>query len=89
MIEDGILHGDYVLIDLTPVVPNGTIAVALHRTAAEDHGPATLKRIFIQDDGALLQPANAVFTPLHISGEEWTDEWEAQGWALAVYRRCS
>jgi repressor LexA len=89
MIEDGILNGDYVLIASTPTVPNGTIAVALHRAATGDRDAATLKRIFVQDDGVLLQPANAAFAPLHISREEWDDKWEVQGKVVAVYRRYS
>jgi repressor LexA len=75
MIEDGILNGDYVLIAPMSTVPNGTIAVALHRAATGDRDAATLKRIFIMDDGVLLQPANADFDPLRISKQEWDDAW--------------
>jgi repressor LexA len=87
MIEDGILDGDYVLIAPTPTVVNGTIAVALHRTGNGDHGAATLKRVFVEDDGVLLQPANPAFASRRISSEEWGREWEVQGRVVAVYRR--
>jgi repressor LexA len=87
MIEDGILNGDYVLIARNAPVINGAIAVALHRTAAGEPGAATLKRVLVQDDGVVLQPANAAFAPLHISKEEWNREWEVQGKVVAVYRR--
>jgi repressor LexA len=89
MIEDGILHGDYVVIAPASTVPNGTIAVALHRAATGERGAATLKRVFVQDDGVLLQPANAEFDPLRISRQEWDDAWEVQGRVVAVYRRYS
>jgi repressor LexA len=89
MIEDGILDGDYVLIARNAPVINGAIAVALHRTGDGDREAATLKRIFVQDDGVLLQPANAAFAPLHISKDEWKGEWEVQGKVVAVYRRYS
>jgi repressor LexA len=87
MIEDGILDGDYVLIAPTPTVVNGTIAVALHRAGNGDRGAATLKRVFVEDDGVLLQPANSTFSPRRISSEEWGREWEVQGRVVAVYRR--
>ena len=87
MIEDGILDGDYVLIAPAQTVVNGTIAVALHRAGIGDRGAATLKRVFIEDDGVLLQPANPAFAPRRISSEEWDDEWEVQGRVVAVYRR--
>ena len=89
MIEDGILDGDYVLIDRNAPLMTGAIAVALKRAGDGDRGAATLKRIFVQDDGVLLQPANAAFAPLHISKEEWEGEWEVQGKVVAVYRRYS
>jgi repressor LexA len=87
MIEDGILDGDHVLIAPAQTVVNGTIAVALHRAGNGDRGAATLKRVFIEDDGVLLQPANPAFVPRRISSEEWDHEWEVQGRVVAVYRR--
>jgi repressor LexA len=87
MIEDGILDGDYVLIASAQTVVNGTIAVALHRAGNGDRGAATLKRVFVEDDGVLLQPANSAFAPRRISKEEWGREWEVQGRVVAVYRR--
>jgi SOS-response transcriptional repressor LexA len=76
-----------VLIAPVQTVVNGTIAVALHRAGNGDRGAATLKRIFFEDDGVLLQPANPAFAPLRISSEEWGREWEVQGRVVAVYRR--
>jgi repressor LexA len=87
MIEDGILDGDYVLIAPAQTVVNGSIAVALHRAGNGDHGAATLKRVFVEDNGVLLQPANPAFAPRRISSEEWDHEWEVQGRVVAVYRR--
>jgi repressor LexA len=87
MIEDGILNGDYVLITPAQTVENGIIAVALHRAGTGDRGAATLKRVFVEDDGVLLQPANPTFSPRRISREDWGREWEVQGRVVAVYRR--
>jgi repressor LexA len=87
MIEDGILDGDYVHIDPAKTVVNGTIAVALHRAGNAEHGAATLKRVFFEDEEVLLQPANPTFAPRRISSEEWDHEWEVQGRVVAVYRQ--
>jgi repressor LexA len=76
MIEAGILDGDYVLIAPDPTVANGV------------RGAATLKRVFVSDDGVRLQPANAEFASRCISKEEWDREWSVQGTVVAVYRRC-
>jgi repressor LexA len=88
MIEDGILDGDYVLIAPGTTVANGAIAVVIDNTSNGVRGAATLKRVFVSDDGVRLQPANAEFASRCISKEEWDREWSVQSTVVAVYRRC-
>ncbi len=54
MIEDGILDGDYVVIEKTEVAQNGDIVVAL-----VDDSLATLKRFYKEGDTVMLKPANS------------------------------
>lgn len=60
MIEDGIFDGDYVVIEKTNVANNGDIVVAL-----VDDNLATLKRFYMEDDKAVLKPANAQMDPIY------------------------
>jgi len=53
MIDDGILEGDYVIIEQTMSPRNGEIVVALI-----DNSNATLKRFYDEKDNIRLQPAN-------------------------------
>ena len=59
MIDDGILDGDFVVIEEQNVANNGDIVVALL-----DNGVATLKRFFKEKDRIRLQPANSTMKPI-------------------------
>lgn len=60
MIEDGILDGDYVVIERTEDVHNGDIVVAL-----VDDNLATLKRFYKENGRVVLKPANAAMEPIY------------------------
>ena len=60
MIEDGILDGDYVVIEKTAEVGNGDIVVAI-----VDDSLATLKRFFKEGERVVLKPANAAMEPIY------------------------
>ena len=60
MIEDGILDGDYVIVERNPSPRNGDIVVALL-----DNAYATLKRFFREPTRIRLEPANATMKPLY------------------------
>ena len=60
MIEEGILDGDYVVVEEQPDVHNGDIVVALL-----DNGLATLKRFFKEATRVRLEPANSAMAPIY------------------------
>lgn len=60
MIEDGILDGDYVVIEKTNEAMNGDIVVAL-----VDDNLATLKRFYKENGKVVLKPANATMEPIY------------------------
>ncbi len=60
MIEDGILDGDYVVIERVQNAVNGEIVVAL-----VDDNLATLKRYYNENGKAVLKPANATMDPIY------------------------
>lgn len=60
MIEDGILDGDYVVIEKTDVAANGDIVVAL-----VDDNLATLKRFKKDGERVILMPANSQMEPIY------------------------
>jgi len=60
MIEDGILDGDYVVVERNPSPKNGDVVVALL-----DNAYATLKRFYRERDRIRLQPANAAMKPIY------------------------
>ncbi len=60
MIEDGILDGDYVIIEEQETATNGEIVVALL-----DNGMATLKRFYTEPARIRLEPANATMAPIY------------------------
>jgi len=62
MIEDGILDGDYVIVERNPSPRNGDIVVALL-----DNAYATLKRFYREKDKIRLQPANSTMSPIYVS----------------------
>ena len=61
MIEDGILDGDYVVIERNPSPKNGEVVVALL-----DNAFATLKRFYRESNRIRLQPANSSMDPIYV-----------------------
>lgn len=59
MIDDGILDGDFVVIQHQQDAKNGDIVVALL-----PNGLATLKRIYFEKDRIKLMPANSQMSPI-------------------------
>lgn len=76
MIEDGILDGDFVVIEETNQAHNGDIVVAMM-----DNGVVTLKRFFKEKDQVRLMPANAAMQPI------FTKNVTIQGKCVGVIRR--
>ena len=60
MIDDGILDGDYVVIEEQEDVRDGDIVVALL-----ENGLATLKRFFKEATRVRLEPANSTMSPIY------------------------
>ena len=58
MINAGILNGDIVIVNQTPVAENGEIVVAL----IDDE--ATVKRFYQENDYIRLQPENDEYPPI-------------------------
>ncbi len=61
MIEDGILNGDFVVVERNPSPKNGEVVVALL-----DNAYATLKRFYRERDRIRLQPANHTMDPIYV-----------------------
>jgi repressor LexA len=61
MIEDGILDGDYVIVERNPSPRNGDVVVALL-----DNAFATLKRFYREPNRIRLQPANSSMDPIYV-----------------------
>ncbi len=61
MRDEGILDGDYILIERTEVAQNGDRVVALL-----PDGSTTLKTFFKEEDHIRLQPANSNFEPIRV-----------------------
>lgn len=61
MVEDGILDGDYVVVERNYYPRNGDVVVALL-----DNTYATLKKYFRERDRIRLQPANAALKPIYV-----------------------
>lgn len=80
MIDDGILDGDYVIIEQTSSARNGDIVVAL-----VDNENATLKRFYNEKNQIRLQPANSTMKPMNFSKKRIT----IQGKVKGVIRRYS
>ena len=76
MRDDAILDGDLVVVTRRSTAENGEIVVAL----LED-GTATLKRIYREEGGIRLQPANEAMAPIFVSSVE------VQGVVTGVIRR--
>ncbi|MGH7246040.1 MAG: transcriptional repressor LexA [Candidatus Levyibacteriota bacterium] len=60
LIEDGILDGDFVVIEKTNEAHNGEIVVAL-----VDDNLATLKKFYKENGKVVLKPANATMQPIY------------------------
>lgn len=78
MIEEGILDGDWVVIEARDTARNGDIVVAL-----VDGADVTLKRIEQRPDQVILHPANASMDPLRLRPEQVA----IQGVLIAQMRR--
>ncbi|MDO8498312.1 MAG: transcriptional repressor LexA [bacterium] len=78
MIEDGILDGDFVIIEEQVTANDGDIVVALL-----DNGLATLKRFFREPNRIRLEPANAAMDPIYAT------DIKIQGKCVGVIRRFS
>lgn len=76
MIEDGILDGDFVIIEEQNDASDGDIVVALL-----DNGLATLKRFFKEPDRIRLEPANSSMNPIYAT------DVKIQGKCVGVIRR--
>src|SRR3989339_963240 len=61
MIEEGILDGDYVIVERNPSPQNGDVVVALL-----DNAYATLKRFYREKNRIRLQPANNAMDPIYV-----------------------
>lgn len=60
MIDEGILDGDYVIVERNPSPKNGDVVVALL-----DNAYATLKKFYREKDRIRLQPANKTMKPIY------------------------
>lgn len=60
MVEEGILEGDYVIVERNPSPHNGDVVVALLNNAY-----ATLKKFYREKDRIRLQPANSDMEPIY------------------------
>ncbi|MEK7160044.1 MAG: transcriptional repressor LexA [Patescibacteria group bacterium] len=60
MIEDGILDGDFVVIEKMSEAANGDIVVAI-----VDNNLATLKKFYKEDGRVVLKPANSEMSPIY------------------------
>ena len=78
MIEDGIMDGDYVVIQHQEDANNGDIVVALL-----PNGLATLKRIYFEKDRIRLMPANSEMSPI------FTTHVKIQGICVGLLRKYS
>lgn len=76
MIDDGILDGDFVVIEETNQARNGDIVVAMM-----ENGVVTLKRFYRESDRVKLMPANSTMQPIYAKSVT------IQGKCVGVIRR--
>lgn len=76
MIEDGILDGDFVVIEKVNTAVNGDIVVAL-----VDNNMATLKKFYNENGKVVLKPANAEMSPIY------PNSLTIQGKAVGIVRK--
>jgi repressor LexA len=78
MVGDGILDGDYIVVEERPAPDNGDTVVAVV------NGEATVKRFFRERNGRIrLQPANERMEPIIVREKDFT----SRGRVVAVVRR--
>ena len=78
MIEDGILDGDFIVVESRPHAENGDTVVAVVE------GNATVKRFYREKGGRIrLQPANERLTPIIVRDKDLS----VRGVVVAVLRR--
>ena len=78
MVEEGILDGDYIVIEQRPTAESGETVVALI------NGEATVKKFFPERGGRVrLQPANSQMQPIIARGKDV----EIRGVVVAVLRK--
>ncbi len=78
MMDEHILHGDYVLVEKTKTAHNGEIVVAL-----VDGTDTTLKRFYREGDNIRLQPSNAAMKPIIVPAGSV----QVQGRVVGVMRK--
>ena len=76
MVDEGILDGDFVIIEEQKVAKDGQIVVALL-----EGGLATLKRFFQEATRVRLEPANPKMSPIYAT------DVQIQGRVIALFRR--
>ena len=76
MIEEGILDGDYVVIEQQQTANNGDIVVALLENEF-----ATLKRYYRESQRIRLEPANSKMKPIY------STDVQIQGKVVGIIRR--
>lgn len=76
MVEEGILDGDYVVVERNPSPANGDVIVALLNNTY-----ATLKKFYREANRIRLQPANSAMAPIYVQ------DLIVQGVVRAVIRR--
>ena len=64
MADDGILDGDWVIVEQRETAEDGEVVVAL-----VDDGEATLKRLHHHGENIVLEPANAAYSPMEYAAE--------------------
>ena len=79
MIDALINDGDYVLMQQTNSVENGTMAAVWLKNEKK----ATLKKVFVSPDRVRLQPANSQMKPIYVDPENV----QIQGKVIAVIRK--
>jgi repressor LexA len=78
MIGEGILDGDFIVVESRPAADDGDTVVAVV------NGEATVKKLYHQPNGQVrLQPANPQMTPIVVKGKDL----EIRGVVVAVLRK--
>jgi repressor LexA len=77
MVDDGILDGDFVIINRRERADNGQMVVA------NVNGEVTLKRFYFEGERVRLQPANSLMAPIYAAAREVA----VQGVVVGLMRR--